>query len=338
MQHYLDRFEALLGLTPVKTVELDVDGAPRRIHLKLEGHNLTGSIKARTAYGLVRGLAQDGKLRPGVQLLESTSGNLGVALASMARFLGVGFTAVLDPLSTVECRNRLRDLGAGIVMVDEVDETGGHLLTRLAKVREMLAEDERYVWVNQYESPRNPEIHRTMTGPEILSQFVEPPDALFAAVSTGGTFTGVSQAFRERGLDTRMVAVDVEGSVAYGGLPSRRHLSGIGASRPSSFLRASLIDDYAYVSATEAAHYCRKVLREAGIHLGASSGAVVAACVRHLAENPEIADPLCLCADGGEKYESTVYNDGWLSRIAAAPHSAEGEPAEREMAAVSGIR
>ncbi|MBC9726524.1 pyridoxal-phosphate dependent enzyme [Streptomyces sp. TRM68367] len=185
MEHYLERFEALLGLTPIKTVTLNVEGRDRTIKLKLEGHNITGSIKARTAYGLVRGLHQEEKLRPGVELLESTSGNLGLALANMARYLRIGFTAVLDPMSTLECRDRLRDLGAKIVMVDEVDASGGYLLSRLAKVQEMLAADDRYVWVNQYDSPLNPDIHRRMTGPEILDQMVTPPQAVFAAVSTG---------------------------------------------------------------------------------------------------------------------------------------------------------
>lgn len=323
MQSYMDRFEALLGQTPIKTVTLDVRGEPRRIRLKLEGHNLTGSIKARTAYGLVSGLVREGRLRPGDTLLESTSGNLGVALAGIARYLRVGFTAVVDPLSTVECRQRLRDLGARVVMVEEADETGGHLLTRLAKVRELLAEDPSYVWVNQYDNPRNPEIHRTMTAPEILRQLPSAPGALFAAVSTGGTFAGLSRAFKERGLDTEMVAVDVDGSVAYGGRPAPRSLSGIGSSRPSSFLDESLVDRYMTVSAVDAALHCRNVLREAGIHLGASSGAVVAACVRRLEEDPGITDPLCVCADGGEKYESTVYDDAWLESVSAASRSGD---------------
>ncbi|MEU4684097.1 pyridoxal-phosphate dependent enzyme [Streptomyces xinghaiensis] len=324
MQHLLERFEALLGPTPVKTIELDVLGRPRRLHLKLEGYNITGSIKARTAYGLVRGLVQDGRLWPGAELLESTSGNLGVALASMARYLGIGFTAVVDPLCTAESRSRLRDLGARVVMVEEADHAGGYLLSRLARVRELLEADDRYVWGNQYESRRNPGIHREMTGPEILGQMPIPPDALFAAVSTGGTFAGLSQCFRERGLATRMVAVDISGSAAYGGPPGKRYLSGIGASRPSSFLTDDLIDHYLYVDVDETARYCRKVLREAGIHLGASSGAVVAACVRHLGENPDITDPLCICADGGEKYESTVYSDRWLETVGGVPQPGGG--------------
>jgi cysteine synthase A len=317
MKHYLDRFEALLGLTPIKPVTIDVQGEPRTIQLKLEGYNISGSIKARTAYGLVRGLVRDGKIRPGVQLLESTSGNLGVALAGMARYLDIGFTAVLDPMSTAEVRTRLTDLGARIVMVDEVDEAGGYLLSRLAKVQEMLKIDDSYVWVDQYNSPENPDVHCRMTGPEILDQLPSPPDALFAAVSTGGTFAGISQCFRDRGVATRMVAVDVNGSVAYGGRPGRRHLSGIGASRPSSFLKDSLIDHYAYVDVGEAAYYCRTVLAETGVHLGASSGAVVAACARYLRENPEVRDALCICADGGEKYESTIYSDRWMESIGA---------------------
>jgi N-(2-amino-2-carboxyethyl)-L-glutamate synthase len=333
IQH-LARLETLLGPTPVKTVTVDVLGRPRQIHLKLEGHNLTGSVKARTAYGLVRGLAQDGLLRPGVELLESTSGNLGVAMASMARFLGLGFTAVVDPMITAECRKRITELGGNVILVDQPDPVGGYLLSRLARIRELLAQDGRYLWTNQYESRRNPEIHRVMTAPEILDQMPEPLEALFAAVSTGGTFAGLSQCFRERSPGTRLVAVDINGSVALGGPPGTRHLSGIGASRRSSFLEPSMIDHIEYASIGEAAHYCRLILRDAGIHLGGSSGAVVAACVRYLAEHPEIDNPLCLCADGGEKYESTIYNDAWLNsigeaRIRAAPHRSPSLPGAR---------
>ncbi|MFG3055230.1 pyridoxal-phosphate dependent enzyme [Kitasatospora sp. NPDC048239] len=319
-RQHLERFETLLGLTPIRTVTIDVLGRPRRIHLKLEGQNLTGSVKGRTAYGLVRGLAEDGLLRPGVELLESTSGNLGVALASMARYLGVGFSAVVDPMITAECRQRLAELGATVITVDRPDPAGGYLLSRLAAVRELVATDDRYVWANQYENPRNPEIHRTMTGPEILGQLPEPPDALFAAISTGGTFAGLAQHFREHSPRTRLVAVDINGSVAVGGPPGTRHLSGIGASRRSSFLEPDMIDQVAYASIAEAAYYCRLVLQESGIHLGGSSGAVLAACVRYLADHPETAEPLCVCADGGEKYQSTIYNDEWLESI--------GQPAD----------
>lgn len=311
----LDRFETLLGLTPVKTVTIEVLGRPRKIHLKLEGHNLTGSVKARTAYGLVRGLDEEGLLRPDVELLESTSGNLGVALASMARYLGLSLSTVVDPMMTAECRHRLHEFGATVVEVDEPDPAGGYLLSRLAKVQELLSANKRYLWANQYENWRNPEIHRTMTGPEILGQLDTPIDVLFAAVSTGGTLAGLGQCFREQSPHTRLVAVDINGSVAMGGPPGARHLPGIGASRRSSFLDPSLIDDTAYVSIGEAAHYCRLVLRDAGIHLGGSSGAVIAACVRYLAEHPEAEEPLCVCADGGEKYQSTIYNDQWLQSI-----------------------
>lgn len=328
MLHYLDRLEALLGLSPIKTVTLDVLGRPRNIHLKLEGHNIAGSIKARTAFGLVHGLVQDGELRPDSKLVESTSGNLGLALAGIAKYLGIEFTAVVDPLSTAESRDLLQKQGAQVVMVDTPDETGGYLLSRIATVREILAADSTYVWSNQYENRRNSEIHRVMTGPEILSQKATPPDAVFAAVSTGGTFAGLSQCFRERGLGTRMVAVDVDGSVAYGGPPGRRYLSGIGAGRRSSFLRESLIDSYVYIGVGEAAYYCRKTLREAGIHLGASAGAVIAACVRYLGEHPDITDPLCICADGGEKYVGTVYSDDWLRSVGATAQPAPGHPVE----------
>ncbi len=314
--YLLDRFEMLLGRTPIKPVEISVQGRSNRIDLKLEIYNITGSIKARTAYGLIRGLVDDGVLRPGSRLIESTSGNLGVALATLARYLGVEFLAVIDPLITEECHARLIDLGAEILMVDQLDPNGGYLLSRLAAVREILDRDEGYVWVDQYSSPRNPEIHRRMTGPEITTQMAIPPDAVFAAISTGGTFAGLSAHFREHSPATRMVAVDIHGSVAYRGRSGRRVLPGIGASRPSTFIRPDLVDDFYSVSLEETVRQCREVLRDSGIQLGGSSGAAIAACVRYLTEYPDrIERPLCICPDDGGKYEQTIYSDDWLSKI-----------------------
>ncbi|WP_107480987.1 pyridoxal-phosphate dependent enzyme [Streptomyces sp. IMTB 2501] len=319
LQERLRHFRALLGPTPVTPVTLNVDGRPRTVHLKLEGHNLAGSVKARTAYGLVRGLLESGRLRPGDRLLESTSGNLGIALAMLARYLQIGFTAVVDPLVAPESLRRLSELGAEVVTVTERDASGGYLLSRLDRVAELLKENPRYVWTNQYGSPDNPAVHRELTGPELLGQLPKSPDAVFAAISTGGTFAGVSRYFREHSPTTEMVAVDIEGSVAFRGRPGRRHLSGIGASRPSAFLDDSLVDHLQVADIRSAAHYCRLVLREAGLHIGASAGAVLAGCVRYLETHPEAELVVCLCADGGEKYAGTVYNDHWLRSIGVAP-------------------
>ncbi|CAO5245597.1 pyridoxal-phosphate dependent enzyme [Frankia sp. AgKG'84/4] len=319
LEHFgylLDHFEPLLGNTPIKSIEVPIQGRSHRIDLKLEGYNITGSIKARTAYGLVRGLVDDGVLRPGGKLIESTSGNLGVALATLARYLDIEFLAVIDPLIASECRARLVDLGARIIMVDRPDPKGGYLLSRLAVVRDMLNRNEGYVWPDQYSSPRNPEIHRRLTGPEITAQLPVPPDAVFAAISTGGTFAGLSAHFREHSPSTKMIAVDIEGSIAYRGPAGRRFLPGIGASRRSSFLGSDLVDHFYSVSLRDSVRHCHQVLRNSGIYLGGSSGATIAACVRHLVENPdEIERPLCICPDDGGKYEQTVYSDDWLEKL-----------------------
>ncbi len=338
MQERLENFRALLGPTPITPVTLNIGGRPRTIHLKLEGHNVAGSVKARTAYGLVRSLLEQGRLQPGGRLLESTSGNLGIALATLARYLGVSFTAVVDPLIAPECLHRLSELGADVVTVTERDASGGYLLSRLATVAELLEADDSYVWTNQYGSPENPAIHRELTGPELLGQLPRSPDAVFAAISTGGTFSGISQYFREHSPGTAMVAVDIEGSVAFRGSPGRRHLSGIGASRPSGFLDDSLVDHFAIAGIYESAHYCRLVLRTAGLHLGASAGAVVAGCVRYLTRHPETDLVVCLCADGGEKYAGTVYSDAWLRSIGLEPPpEADAVPVASEDAILSGV-
>src|SRR5947209_3456946 len=130
-------------------IDLVIRGQPRRVHLKLEGCNPGGSVKDRTAVSLVQSLEQRG-LRPDSILVESTSGNLGVALAMVARARGNQFVAVVDPKTTHENLRKMRSFGAHIELVDKPDDNGGYLLSRLARVRELCASSDRCVWTDQY--------------------------------------------------------------------------------------------------------------------------------------------------------------------------------------------
>jgi len=173
-----------------------IDGKSRNVDLKLEGDNPGGSVKDRTAFGLLRSLESTGELRPGGRLLESSSGNLAISLAMLARDRGYQFTAVVDPRVTVENMRRLDSLGADTRMVETPDEMGGYLLSRLARVREMLVEDPGWLWTNQYSNAANPEAHYLGTAPEIHRQMEHRVDAVFVAVSTGGTLAGTGRFLR----------------------------------------------------------------------------------------------------------------------------------------------
>jgi N-(2-amino-2-carboxyethyl)-L-glutamate synthase len=300
-------------VTPLVPVRLAVAGALRTIHLKLEGANPGGSLKDRTAAALVEDLEERGAIGPGSVIVESTSGNLGVALARLARTRGYGFVAVVDPKTTPENVERMRRFGARVERVDEPDGAGGYVLSRIERVRALCAED-RFAWPNQYENPANPRAHDAGTAAEILDQMDGRVDALLAAVSTGGSLAGMARRFRRESPATRIVAVDAAGSVALGGRPGPRLLTGIGASRPSAFLTGELYDELLRVADAEAFACCHALRDGAGLSVGGSSGAVLAAAGRWLAANPEAERVVAVCADRGERYARSIFDPRWLER------------------------
>ncbi|MBV9228235.1 MAG: pyridoxal-phosphate dependent enzyme, partial [Chloroflexi bacterium] len=193
----LHKLAQRLGDTPMEPIYVVIGGMVRTIHLKLESANPTGSVKDRTGYSLIQALAGQGLLRKGSVVIESTSGNLGTALSFFCKLKGYRFLAVVDPKTTQENLEKMQALGAQIELVEEPDENGGYLLSRLQRVRDLCERSSHYVWTNQYENPANPRIHYLSTGPEIYRQMQKRVDALFLAVSTGGTLAGVGRFFRE---------------------------------------------------------------------------------------------------------------------------------------------
>jgi 2,3-diaminopropionate biosynthesis protein SbnA len=305
---------APIGDTPIRRIRLLIDGKSRSAYLKLEGHNPGGSIKDRTAFGLLQSLEATGQLRAGGRLIESSSGNLAISLAMLSRDRGYQFTAVVDPTMTAENIRRLRALGAETRIVESPDETGGYLLSRLARVKEMLVEDPGLVWTNQYSNAANPEAHYLGTAPEIHRQMEHRVDAVFVAVSTGGSLAGIGRFFREASPDTRIIAVDARGSVVLGGSPGVRKLTGVGSSRRSEFVTPGLYDEIVYVGDCEAFAVCRALDAATGMKIGGSSGAGLAACARYLQTHDKVERAVCICADRGENYASTIFSNSWLAQ------------------------
>jgi N-(2-amino-2-carboxyethyl)-L-glutamate synthase len=304
---------AQIGGTPIVKVSLEIGGEWRTIHLKLEGHNPAGSIKDRTAAWLIRDLEDRRILTNSSVIVESTSGNLGVALAFLSLQLGYRFLAVIDPRTTPENRRKMQNFGAMVELVDQPDENGGYLLSRLRRIEEICQQSSRYVWTDQYSNPANPLSHYRSTGPEIYRQLGGRVDAVFVAVSTGGTLAGIARFFREVSPGTAIVAVDAHGSVIFGGPPSPRKLTGIGSSRRSTFIRREHYDAQISVIDRHAFAACRQLYAETGIRLGGSSGTVLYACVQYLAEHPERRNVVCICADGGDNYASTIFDNAWMN-------------------------
>ena len=302
------------GNTPLERISLVIKGVAHHVYLKLEGANPTGSVKDRTGYALIQHLEKRGMLNPHSVFVESTSGNLGVALSFMCKAKGYDFLAVVDPKATAENLHKMKDFGARIDMVDWPDENGGYLLSRLERVQMICQNSSEYVWTNQYTNTANPHIHYSSTGPEIYRQMHGEVDAIFVAVSTGGTLAGIGQFFREVSPSTHIVGVDAKGSVVFGTPPAPRKLTGIGSSRPSSFITHDHYNSYMLAGDEEAFAFCRALYSATGIRVGGSSGAVIAACAQYLAQYPTASRVVCLCADTGENYASSIFNDKWLQQ------------------------
>jgi N-(2-amino-2-carboxyethyl)-L-glutamate synthase len=303
-----------VGNTPMEPLTVTLGGAVSTVRLKLESHNPTGSTKDRTAAGILRSMEQMAPLRPGDVVVESTSGNLGLALVRLLTLKQCQFVAVVDLNTPEPARRALEEAGASLVVVDEPDGQGGYLLNRLRTVRELCARHPEYRWGNQYGNPANPAIHYQTTGPELLAQGGPEMDAVYVAVSTGGTLAGVSSYLRGHAPGIQVVAVDAEGSLVTGDKVGPRRLSGIGASRRSTFLNPWTYDRAVRVGDVDSFAMCRLLLADTGLLLGGSSGSVLSACVRELVGPQPIMAPVCLCPDDGAKYLNTFYDDWWLAR------------------------
>ncbi|GAA3873217.1 hypothetical protein GCM10022243_42940 [Saccharothrix violaceirubra] len=296
------------GRTPMLNAEVRYRGRTTNLWLKLEQENPFGSIKDRVAFSLIGSILRAGG--PRAEIIESTSGNLGIALARYAQICDIGFTAVVDPRTSHKLVRQMRSAGAKVVEVTTPDETGGYLLSRLDYIRGRAAVEDSLIWPNQYENPANPRAHAQGTAPEISHAVPDGGLDVFLGVSTGGTFRGFTDYVEENRAPWRCVAVDEVGSVALGGRPAARDLNGIGASRTSTFVADHDVPTVR-VTAAEAVAACDWIASELGVRVGGSSGAVVAGAVRWIREGHGAEHVVVVCADGGDRYEDTIYSPAW---------------------------
>jgi cysteine synthase len=310
--------------TPIIEVVASTAWCSRLITLKHEGADGGRSIKDRTAAGLLDRLESDGRLAPGNTVIESTSGNLGVALARMCRERYLRFVAVVDPHATDENVAAMRAHGAEVIHVDAPDDSGGYLKTRLCRVRAYLVEHEDAVWTDQYHNPANPLAHYLSTAPELFRQADGPVAAVFVAVSTGGTIAGITRWAREHSPRTKVFGVDARGSAALGGLPGRRVIAGLGSSQPSSFVSRDDLDGVVYVDDEDVVGTARALQDEAGVSVGGSSAATIFAAATMSRRELRLGRTMVLCADPGRRYASSIYDDGWLAERSLVPRRRVG--------------
>lgn len=295
---------------------VDVDGLIEgRVRLKLEGCNPAGSIKLKTALSLVAWADEERLIGPDTVLVESSSGNLGLALAMVAAQRGRAFTCVVDPNAQAASLAMMAAFGARVVTVTERDANGGFLASRIDTVRRLVRDDPRHVWLNQYANPANPAVHERITGPALLAG---APDAthVFVGAGTTGTLMGCARFFRRARPGVKIVAVDSVGSVTFGAPPGPRRIPGLGTSRKPEICFASLVDDVIFVPEADAIRMCRRVARAHGLLLGGSTGTVLAGIAAAAGAGRLRAGAVvaAISPDNGDRYLDTIYDDAWVHR------------------------
>ncbi|MQY15208.1 putative siderophore biosynthesis protein SbnA [Streptomyces sp. RB5] len=285
------------------------------LHLKCEGFNFAGSIKLKAAASMIEAAENSGALTRNSTIVESSSGNLGVALSVIAAAKGYRFICVIDPRTNLATRKVIESLGSEVHMVKEPAAEGGFLAARLAYVQELLARGPGYIWLNQHANPDNWRAHYRTTAPQIEKQF-PGLELLFVGAGTTGTLMGCARYFKDQPRKVTVVAVDSVGSVTFGGPPGTRMIPGLGTGVRPALLDTSFIDDVVHVPEVDTVRTCRTLAR-GGFLFGGSTGTVVSGAVRWLAENRPGRDltAVALAPDLGERYLDTVYHPSWVHEV-----------------------
>jgi N-(2-amino-2-carboxyethyl)-L-glutamate synthase len=299
------------------TEELYVDLEPtfeQPLFLKCEGFNFAGSIKLKAAIEMVEAAERDGVLTPGSILVESSSGNLGVALSMIAANKGYGFLCVTDSRCNLSTKRLMQAFGSQVHVIKEPDPVDGFLGARINYVRALCASDDRYVWLNQYSNPRNWMAHYLNTAPAIARQFPRL-DVLFVGAGTCGTLMGCARYFREWRRPVRVVAVDSVGSVTFGDAPGRRMIPGLGTSVRPPMLDESYVDDVVHVEEADTVRACHR-LAGTGFLFGGSTGTVVSGALGWLSlHGSQDFTAVAIAPDFGERYLDTVYHFNWVQDL-----------------------
>ena len=305
-----------IGRTPLVRLNRVTDGAKATVLAKIEGRNPAYSVKCRIGAAMIWDAEQKGTLKPGMEVVEPTSGNTGIALAFVCAAKGYKLTLTMPETMSIERRRVLAMLGATLVLTPGPEGMNG-AVKKAAEIQ--AAEPARFFMPQQFQNPANPAIHEATTGPEIWNDTEGAVDVFVAGVGTGGTITGVSRYFKQtRGKAITTVAVEPAASplitqrrAGQELKPAGHKIQGIGANFIPAILDLSLIDRVETVTNEESIEMARRLAREEGILCGISCGAAVVAAVR-LAHLPEFAGKtiVTVLPDAGERYLSTALYEG----------------------------
>jgi cysteine synthase len=292
-----------VGGTPLIYLNRLAAGLPARIAIKHEGHNPFNSVKDRIGYAMIKDAIDRGRLKPGMIIVEPTSGNTGIGLAYVAAALGYRCIFTMPDTMTVERRHLLRALGCKVVLT----EGPKGMKASIARAEEIAGRLGDRAWIpRQFDNPANPAIHYQTTGPEIWSDTGGKVDIFVAGVGTGGTITGAGRYLREKKPDIRIVCVEpAESPVISGGSPSPHKQQGIGAGFIPENLDQKIYDEIVTVTNDDAIATTRRLAREEAIFAGISSGSITWVALQ-VAARPENRGKLIvsIVCDFGERYLS----------------------------------
>jgi cysteine synthase A len=292
-----------MGNTPLVRLNRVIDGARATVVAKLESRNPAGSVKDRIGVSMIEAAEREGKIRKDTILLEPTSGNTGIGLAFVAAAKGYRLVLTMPETMSMERRRLLKAFGAELVLTPGTEGMKG----AIKKAEEMAAQDPRYLILQQFDNPANPEIHRKTTAEEIWSDTEGKIDILVCGIGTGGTVTGCAQVMKPRRPSLRVIGAEpADSPVISGGKPGPHKIQGWGAGFIPRVLDTKVLDETIRVKNEDAGEMARRLCREEGILSGISCGGAVWAA-REVARRKENEGKLIVVVlpDTGERYLTT---------------------------------
>jgi len=294
----------LVGGTPLVKLNRLTEGLHATVLGKLEFYNPCASVKDRIGMNMIVTAEKDGSLRPGMTVVEPTSGNTGVALAFVCAVKGYPLVLTMPDSMSVERRSLLKAFGADLVLTPGADGMPG----AVARATEIYNSDpKRYYMPQQFNNPANPEIHRRTTAEELWNDTEGKIDILCSGVGTGGTITGTAEIIKARKPEYKAIAIEPASSPYLSkGVKGPHPIQGIGAGFKPDILRMDLVDEIITIENDEAVEVTRRLVREEGILCGISSGAIVAGALKLAARDENVGKLIvAIICDTGERYLST---------------------------------